>query len=155
MRRAFGLFSLLALCLLPRAAAAQTAPAAKHEPLHIYLGMWTLHLKDHAKRLDPNYLIGASYRHVFAATFINSFGNRAFGGGLQEELARGCKGVFSAALGGRVGAIYGYDERFIKLAHEAPILPMVQAYGRFEIGRLGAEVSYTYVVVSVTGSIKF
>lgn len=155
MRRLVTFLSLMILCVLPRAAAAQSAPAATHEPLHIYLGMWTLHLKDQHKALDPNYLIGASYRHVFAATFINSFGNRAFGGGLQKEFARGKKGIFSAALGGRLGAIYGYDERFIKLAHETPVLPMVQAYGLFEVGHLGAEVSYTYVVVSVTGSIRF
>jgi hypothetical protein len=155
MRRALASLSLIILCLLPRTAAAQSAPAPSHKPLHIYLGMWTLHLKDQTKRLDPNYLIGASYRHVFAATFINSFGNRAFGGGVQTEFVRGRKGIFSAALGGRLGAIYGYDARFIKLASEAPVLPMVQAYGLFEIGRLGAEVSYTYVVVSVVGSIRF
>jgi hypothetical protein len=155
MRRAFALFCLLALGLLPRAAAAQTATATRREPVRIHLGMWTLHLREQPKRLDPNYLVGASYRHVFAATFINSFGNRAFGGGLETELVRGRKGVFSAALGGRVGLIYGYDERFIKLAHKTPILPMVQAFGLVELGRLGAEVSFTYVVVSVTGSIRF
>jgi len=155
MRRLCALFFLLALCLLPAAAAAQTAPAATHEPVHIYLGMWTLHLKEQSRRLDPNYLIGASYRHVFAATFINSFDNRAFAGGLQKEFARGRAGVFSAALGGRVGLVYGYDKRFIALADKSPILPMVQVYGLVELGRLGAEVSYTYVVVSVTGSIRF
>lgn len=155
MRRAFAWICLLAVCLFPCEAAAQSAPAAAREPVRVYLGMWTLHLKEDVKRLDPNYLIGASYRHVFAATFINSFGNRAFGGGLQTQLVRSHKGVVSAALGGRVGLIYGYDERFIKLAHKMPILPMVQAYGLVEIGRVGAEVSFTYVVVSVTGSIRF
>lgn len=155
MRRWLSCVVLAVLCVLPSAAAAQSAPPAEHERLHLYLGMWTLHLRDQNKRLDPNYLIAASYRHVFGAAFINSFDKFAFGGGVQKEFARGHKGVFSAALGGRLGAIYGYDERFLALAKKTPILPMVQAYGLFEIGHVGVEVSYTYVVISLTGSIRF
>lgn len=155
MRRAAALLGLIFLLALPERAAAQTTPPERHEPFHLYLGMWTTHLKDEKIRLDPNNAIGFSYRHFFAATFTNSFDKRAYGAGVQKEFLRGNKGVFSAALGGRLGGIYGYDERFIKLAGDLAVLPMAQAYALFEVGRIGAEVSYTYVVVSVTGSIRF
>lgn len=155
MRRAIALLTLLLVCALPGTASAQWAPPPRPEPFHLYLGMWTGHLKKDVRRLSRNDTVGFSYRHIFAATFINSFDRRAYAVGLQQEFLRGNKGMFSAALGGRLGAVYGYDERFIKLAKDWPVLPMAQAYGRLEIGRVGAEVSWTYVVVSVTGSIRF
>jgi hypothetical protein len=156
MRRAvIACLAVLVLGALPGPAAAQSSGPATHAPLQIYVGMWTTHLRDRANLVSRNDALGISYRHLFAATFINSFDKRAYAAGLQKEFARGRKGVFSASWGGRLGAVYGYDERFLKLAKDSPVLPMAQAYGLLEVGHVGAEFSWTYVVVSVTGSIRF
>src|SRR5262245_22757181 len=64
-----------------------TAPRERRQQdRRLYFGMWTTHLKEHVVAFDNNWVIGMSYHGYFGATFINSFGRRAFSGGLQRTI---------------------------------------------------------------------
>lgn len=121
----------------------------------VYLGMWSTHLNAKKPAIDPNWLVGVSHGKVFGATFINSFGRRAFAAGLQLPVVAGRAGWLGGALGARLGALTGYDERFWKIARDTPVLPLVQAFGQVDVGRLGIEADWTWVVASVTFSVRF
>jgi hypothetical protein len=130
-------------------------PGAHREPTRLFLGMWTTHLKHHVIAIDSNWLVGVTHRSYFFATFRNSFGRQAFTAGMQRTLVSRRRGRLASSLGGRVGLVYGYDGRFIRLARDVPVLPMIQGFGNVDVGRVGIEVSYTFVVVSVTTSYRF
>ena len=55
----------------------------------------------------------------------------------------------------RTGLVYGYDGRLGWMAEKYPILPFVQpvVYGR--IGPVSADLTYTWVVVSLTAGLGF
>lgn len=143
---------LLGALWWPATAAAQ----ARRPPVtRLYLGMWSTHLNAKKPAIDPNWLVGVSRGRAFGATFINSFGRRAFAAGLQLPVASGQAGWLGGTLGVRLGALTGYDERFWKIAKDTPVLPLIQAFGQVEVGRLGIEADWTWVVASVTFSVRF
>src|SRR5262245_4653818 len=57
---------------------AEDAPPRTDRALHLYVAMWTSHLKGHVLHLQNNWAIGISDRGFYGATFINSFGRRAY-----------------------------------------------------------------------------
>ena len=124
------------------------------EPTRLYFGMWTEHLKRPGIALDNNWLVGLAHRGFFGATFKNSFGRRAFTAGYQRALISSSHGLLTTSLGFRVGAVTGYDGRFMRLARDLPVLPLISAYGNVDVGRVGVEVAYTFVVVSVAVSYR-
>jgi hypothetical protein len=151
--RAGAAATLLAGLWWPASAMAQTprrAPVTR-----VYLGMWSTHLNAKKPAIDPNWLVGVSHGKAFAATFINSFGRRAFAAGLQLPVVSGHAGWLGGTLGARLGALTGYDERFWKIAKDTPVLPLIQAFGQVDVGRLGIEADWTWVVASVTFSVRF
>ena len=75
--------------------------------------------------------------------------------GIQHAFVTRSRGRLTTSLGGRLGAVYGYDGRFMRIARDIPVLPLFQAWGNVDVGRVGLEVSYTFVVVSVTTSYRF
>lgn len=121
----------------------------------LYLGMWTTHLENDVIVLDNNQLVGFAMRGYFGATFLNSYGGRAFAGGLQRTLVGAEPRPIGASLGLRLGFITGYDERLMPLARKTPVLPLVQPFVTLDVYRVGLEVSYTFVVVSVATSFRF
>lgn len=157
-----GLWACCAV-LAPSAARAQThsdsvspapAPPPDAEPTHryedrLYIGMWTMHLRQPVLTLQNNWTVGFTSHGYFAATFVNSYGKRAFTGGWQRTIVATAPRAVGASIGLRLGAITGYDGRLIRLARDTPVLPLVQPYARFDVTRFGIEVSYTWVVVSV------
>ncbi len=165
--------SLCACCVALNASPvrAQTVPApdspsststqqpAEHPAPHyenrLYLGMWTAHLREPVLTLRNNYAVGFTTHGYFAATFLNSYGNRAFTGGIQRTIVKTAPGTFGALLGFRLGFITGYDGRLMRIARDTPVLPLVQPFVRFDVKRLGVEVSYTFVVVSAGLSFRF
>jgi hypothetical protein len=134
--------------------AASASAERSHEPTRVYVGMWTLHLKHDVVALDNNWLVGVSHRGYFGATFLNSFGRRAYAAGVQRTLVSSARGPLTAALGVRLGAITGYDGRFMRLARHTPVLPLISAFVNVDVGRAGVEVAYTMVVVSAAVSIR-
>jgi hypothetical protein len=154
------------LVATPRVAAGQTAETAAPvveqaespkapQPMRLYVGMWTLHLKDPAYKLDNNWLVGITWRGYFVGTFLNSYGKRAYTAGIQRPIVQDGSGAMQSMLGFRVGAISGYDGRFMKIARETPVLPIVSAFGMVEYQRIGIEVSYTFVIVSAAVTYRF
>ena len=124
-------------------------------PTRLYVGMWTMHLKHDVIALENNWLVGLTCRGFFGATFENSFGRRAFTGGIQRPIVSVDRARFGASLGYRLGVVVGYDGRFMRLARKTPVLPLAQAFAGVDIQRIGLEVSYTFVVVSVAMSYRF
>jgi hypothetical protein len=125
------------------------------EPTRLYFGMWTTHLKDDAVALDNNWVVGVTYRGFFGGTFLNSFGRRAYTGGVQRTLLASERQPVGVSLGYRVGVVSGYDGRFMRMARDTPVLPFVQPFVTIDMQRIGIEVSYTFVVVSMAASYRF
>jgi len=150
---------------VPRAAIAQTVESAPpgeqaerskpSQPMRLYVGMWTLHFKDPARKIDNNWLIGVTWRGYFAGTFLNSFGKRAYTAGIQGPIVQDRSGALRSMLGVRAGAISGYDGRFMKFANKTPVLPIASVFGMLEYQRTGIEVSYTFVILSAAITYRF
>jgi hypothetical protein len=117
--------------------------------------MWTVHFRDWDRGVENNWLVGASWRGIYAATFINTFGDRAYAAGYQGMLLRWDPGVIAVGLGYRVGLVTGYDERFMKLAAKTPVIPLIQPRLALDRKRLGVELSYSGVVASGGFAVRF
>jgi len=127
----------------------------RREPTRLYFGMWTTHLKHDVVALHNNWVIGGTYRGVFGATFLNSYGRRAFTAGIQRTIVATEPRPVGASFGYRVGLVSGYDGRLMRVARETPVLPFIQPFVSLDVRHLGVEVSYTFVVVSVAASYRF
>ena len=161
--------ALLGLLLVPAMAGAQETSPVTHEtvetvaasdvrpshPTRLYFGMWTMHLRRDVWALDNNWAIGLAWHGFFGATFMNSFGRRAFTGGLQRTIVSTRPAPIGASIGYRLGVVTGYDGRFMPLARKTPVLPLVQPFVSIDVTHVSVEVSYTFVVVSVAASYKF
>ena len=65
------------------------------------------------------------------------------------------RGGLLYSLGVRLGLVSGYDGRFMRIARDTPVLPLVQPFATIDVGHLGVEISYTFVIVSIATSIRF
>ena len=157
---------ILALCgaVAPAIALGQTAtpyePVRAHYPDaaragRVYFGMWTAHLKEHVRSLHNNWVAGAAFKGYFGATFLNSYGRRAYTGGIQRTLVTTDGTKLNVSLGYRLGFVTGYDGRLMAIARKTPVLPLVQPFVVADVGHVGFEISYTFVVVSVATSYRF
>ncbi len=117
--------------------------------------MWALHIQNVDGGLSNAGLAGVIYRGGYAATFITTHGLRAYSLGLERKWVSGERGPLAGMLGFRTGLLYGYDGRLGWMAEKYPILPFVQpvVYGR--VGPVSADLTYTWVVVSLTASLGF
>jgi hypothetical protein len=125
-----------------------SAAAERPADRRLYLGMWTIHFRDLDRGLDNNWLLALSWGRVYGATFINSFGERAYSMGVQGTVARWSPGIMSLGLGYRAGLVTGYDERLFPLAGRTPVLPLLQPLITLDAQRVGVELSYSGVVAS-------
>jgi hypothetical protein len=137
------------------ASSTDTRTSRARQPTRLYFGMWTLHLRDDAVALRNNWAIGVASHGLFGATFVNSFGRRAYSAGLQRTIVSTGPALVGASLGFRLGLVSGYDGRFMRLARDTPVLPLVQPFASIDIAHVGLEVSYTFVIVSVAMSYRF
>jgi hypothetical protein len=117
--------------------------------------MWTMHLRDDVVALDNNWAIGIASHGFFGATFLNSYGRRAYTAGLQRTIFSTEPARFGASLGFRLGLVSGYDGRFMRIARDTPVLPLVQPFASVDVGHVGVEISYTFVIVSIATSYRF
>ena len=163
-RRAPRRIALILSVFLPLGASAHQ-PAATPHPAEavrdttppdrrLYVGMWTLHFRDLDRGLDNNWLVGMSRGPIYGATFINSFGRRAYSVGAQQTAARWSPGLVSLGLGYRAGLVTGYDERLFPLAGRTPVLPFVQPLITLDAKQCGLELSYLGVVASAALNVR-
>ena len=150
---------LLTLSFLTLGAGARPAGAllGNGDPdRRVYAGMWTFHFRDPGRGLDNNWLVGMSWGKLYGATFVNSFGRRAYSGGVQRVLARWEPGIVSLGLGYRAGLVTGYDERLFPLAGKTAVLPLIQPLLNVDgrASRLGLELSYSGVVASAALNVR-
>lgn len=147
------------MCLSASAARAQPEPPSadpgRREPTRLYFGMWTTHLKHDGVSLQNNWVVGLTFRGFFGGTFLNSYGRRAFTAGIQRTILSAEPRPIGASLGYRLGVVSGYDGRFMAIARETPVLPFVQPFVMIDVNRVGVEIQYTFVIVSVAASVKF
>lgn len=122
-------------------------PAAFHT--RIYFGMWTSHVRDPGGGLDANSLIGLAFHGFYGATFTNSYGERSVAAGIQRSFTSPKDGSLTTALGYRVGLVTGYDQRFLGVAGKTPALPFAQLVGSLDHRKLGVELAYSGLAVSV------
>jgi hypothetical protein len=95
------------------------------------------------------------YRSVYGATFRTSHGPRAWTLGLERSWLSRDSGAFGSMLGFRAGLMYGYDEELGWLAGDVPVLPFFQPIVYLQAGPLAMDVGYAWVVLSVTGAVRF
>lgn len=131
------------------------APAERVMDRRLYFGMWTFHFREMERGWENNGALGLAWSGIYGATFINSFGNRAYTAGVQGTFISTEAGPVNVGLGYRAGLITGYDERFIPLAGKTPVLPLVQPLLTVDGKRLGVELSYSGVIASAGLSVRF
>lgn len=121
----------------------------------ILWGMWTIHLYDLGGGLSNDRVATVIYRGHYAGTFRTTHGPRGYTVGVERSWISGTAGPFAGMIGFRGGFVYGYDHRLGWMAEKYPVLPFAQPvlYGR--IGPLTADVTYTWVVMSLTGGLRF
>jgi hypothetical protein len=147
------MMTLLVLALVAAPAAAEPADSASARPAaertRLYLGMWSAHVRDLGRGVDGNGLLGIAWRGYYAATFINSYGDRAVAAGIQRSFTAPRDGAFTKALGYRAGLVTGYDERFFGVGDKVPALPFAQLVGSVDYHNVGVELAYAGVVGSL------
>ena len=117
--------------------------------------MWTVHIHHMDEGVSNDGLVGVMYRGAYAATFNTTHGPRGYSLGLERKWISGERGPLAGMLGFRTGLVYGYDERLGWVAGEIPIIPFLQpvVYGR--LGPVTADLTYTWVVFSLTAGLRF
>jgi hypothetical protein len=116
----------------------------------INLGMWTVHLNPSSNDKDNwnNQAIMATYDMYFIATLTNSFWERTFMAGVQRNFYQNqFTENTKLILGYRFGVIYGYTG---DIKDYTPLLPAAQILARIQYYSLGAELTYSGIIISST-----
>lgn len=129
-----------------------TEPSPAHR---IVWGMWTTHLNREDDGWQNDRTLGVIHGGFYAATFRTTHGPRAYSVGVERSWARASAGPVLGMLAFRGGLVYGYDGRLGWMAEAVPILPFVQPVLYTRIGPLTADLTYTWVVISVTAGLRF
>lgn len=118
-------------------------------------GMWTTHLNRPDDGWQNDQVLAVVYRGLYAATFRTTHGPRAYSLGVERMWAKTEEGPVVGMLGFRSGLVYGYDGRLGWMAERYPVLPFVQPVVYARVGPFTTDVTYTWVVISVTGGVRF
>lgn len=118
-------------------------------------GMWTTHVNREDDGWQNDRALVLIYEGVYAGTFRTTHGPRAYSVGVERSWAEGSAGPLFGMVGFRSGLVYGYDGRLGWLAEKYPVLPFAQPvlYGR--LGPLTTDLTYTWVVISLTAGLRF
>ena len=146
--------ALLLLLVATPLLAQEPAPPAPGKEFRVYVGLWTSHLRRIRTGIDNNWLLGVGYNGLYGATFINSYGTRAFALGLERQLARTADGNVERGLSYRVGLVTGYDQRLNRLAAKSPVVPLAQLVGSVDVGRGRMELAWAGLVASLGPSVR-
>jgi hypothetical protein len=121
----------------------------------VLAAMWTIHLNHLDDGHSNDSLYGVIWRGGYVATFDTTHGGRAYTVGVERDFVSGSVGPLGAMLGFRTGLVYGYDGELGWMAEAVPILPFAQPVVYARVGPLTADVTYTWVVMSLTAGVRF
>lgn len=118
-------------------------------------GMWTTHLNRDDDGWQNDRILALIYEGFYAATFRTTHGPIAYTVGVERSWVEGSAGPLFGMVGFRSGLVYGYDGRLGWVADKYPVLPFAQPvlYGR--LGPLTTDLTYTWVVISLTAGLRF
>ena len=119
------------------------------------LGLFTIHVYSPQNGWSNDEVGGVIYKGFYAATFETTHGPRGYSVGFERLWKRGIRRPFEWGLGFRTGLVYGYDHRLGWLADRIPVLPMAQPIAFARLGPLTADLTYTWIVMSVTAGLSF
>jgi len=118
--------------------------------------IWAMHpFEPHFPEPEWTKGFGLQFEMIYAGTFINSYGDRAFVGGVELEWISGDWGPIGTGLGYRTGLVTGYDEQLFDIAEHTPVLPFIGLLAWVDIGPVGADVFYVYRAITLEASIGF
>lgn len=118
-------------------------------------GIWSLHpYAISFPRIEETFGYGVQWRGWFAATFVNSYGDRSVTAGVERVWGELDRGPFAVGIGYRAGLITGYDERLLSWADDVPALPLLGLQGWIGAGPLRFDAFYVYRVITLEGSIR-
>ncbi|MGC1952945.1 MAG: hypothetical protein WA970_10320 [Gammaproteobacteria bacterium] len=113
---------------------------------NFYLGMWSHHfLKDNDQYETTNNLIGISYGGYYFGTFVNSYDDRTWSGGVQRDVYGSRWRRLNLESGYRAGLLYGYDT--ITLGN-TKLGPLFQVYADVSYRQFGLQFSWALEVVT-------
>lgn len=118
-------------------------------------GMWTTHLNRDKDGWQNDRAVALVLDGFYGATFRTTHGPRAYSLGVERSWLSRSKGTLAGMLGFRTGLVYGYDRRLGWVAEKYPILPFAQPVLYARLGPLAADLTYTWVVVSLTAALRF
>jgi hypothetical protein len=129
---------------------------SRSERRRLVPGLWVLHPYD-PKFPEIEWTQGFALQvdQWFAATFINSYGDRSFMAGVERNWASAQTPVARFGIGYRVGLLTGYDQRLMPIAEHTPVLPFVGVLLWTDVGPFGLDAYYVYEAISLEIAIRF
>lgn len=116
--------------------------------------MTTMHVYKLHETPDNNWAIGLIRDGVLAATFRTTHGPRGYVVAFERSWLEGRWGPFETMFGFRTGLVGGYDHRLGWIADKYPVLPYAQPLGLVRLGDVSVDLTYTWVVVSLTAGVS-
>lgn len=118
-------------------------------------GMWTTHLNREKDGWQNDRAVALILDGFYGVTFRTTHGPRAYSLGVERSWLSASTGALTGMLGFRTGLVYGYDRRLGWAAEKYPILPVAQPVLYARLGPIAADLTYTWVVVSVAAALRF
>lgn len=113
-------------------------------------GMWTLHpFAISWPRVEETYGYGLLWDGFFAATFVNSYDQRAYTAGVERVWFEPAWRFLALGLGYRAGLVTGYDERLLSWADDVPAIPFLGLQAWARAGPARFDVFYVYRVITL------
>lgn len=118
-------------------------------------GMWSTHLNRENDIWQNDQILALIYRGLYAGTFRTTHGPQAYSLGVERSWAQGSAGPLFGMVGFRGGLVYGYDRRLGWVAEKYPVLPFAQPVLYARMGPITTDLTYTWVVISLTAGLRF
>jgi hypothetical protein len=133
-----------------------TLAGERMERRRLTAAMWAMHpFEPQFPELDWTWGVAFSWSQWFLATFINSYDERSFIGGIERTWIRSERGPFAAGLGYRVGVVTGYDERLVSWGEHTPVLPFAGVLLWTDFGPVGVDLYYVYRAITLEAALRF
>lgn len=128
----------------------------KPDRRRVIAGIWALHpFESQFPELDPTRGVGVQVSSWFGASFVNSYGRRAYVAGLERNWATHTTSTFGLGVGYRAGVVTGYDAELVNIARHMPLLPFAGLLVWGDLGPIGIDAFYVYKAITFEASARF